>query len=246
MQKSAWRFRFKYKAGKNQKDNVNKMSSDSAYFARVLPIARLLIEASRGDFERIPDDYSDHLYHEYEDGCVSLVPAISRFTLTDEIENWELDEAIELISKVEPYFWPDLADIESVDVVSLVREPEFLESEDFVEDNLGTSEKVQRVLASVIQSVFEEKVDAIRDKSGDFPSLKNNFLQDKDGTFSGTFKFDNFKFLFEILPTEMGWVCTYRLDEKSLDGLKGSGNISKAEAKKQKQFKKNFRYKGWK
>jgi len=44
----------------------------------------------------------------------------------------------------------------------------------------------------------------------------------------------------------MGWVCTYRLDEKSLDGLKGSGNISKAEAKKQKQFKKNFRYKGWK
>ena len=222
------------------------MSSDSAYFAKVLPIARLLIEASRGDFERIPDDYSDHLYHEYEDGCVSLVPAISRFTLTDDIENWELDEAIELISKVEPYFWPDLADIESVDVVSLIRGPEFSESEDFVEDNLGTSEKVQRVLASVIQSVFKEKVDAIRDKSGNFPSLKNNFLQDKDGTFSGTFKFDSYKFLFEILPTEVGWVCTYRLDENSLDGLKHSGNIAKAEGKRQRRLKKNFRYKGWK
>jgi hypothetical protein len=222
------------------------MSSDSAYFAKVLPIARLLIEASRGDFERIPDDYSDHLYHEYEDGCVSLVPAISRFTQTDELENWELDEAIELISKVEPYFWPDLADIESVDVLSLVREPEFLESEDFVEDNLGTSDKVQRVLSSVIESVFGEKVDTIRDRSGKFPSTKNNFLQDKDGTFSGTFKFNNYQFLFEILPTELGWVCTYRLDEKSLDGLGGGRNGNISNSKKSKQHKRNVRFKGWK
>jgi hypothetical protein len=197
------------------------MSSDSAYFAKAVPIARLLIETSRGDFASIPENYSEHLFHEYEDGCISLLPSLPKFEVSDDMENWEIDEAIELISKVEPEFWPDLKDIECVDVYGLLNEgclqnPHQI---DYVEDNLGTSEKVQRVVKAVIESVFGGEVNSIRDRNNNFPSAKNNFLQDSEGTFVGTFKHKDYTFLFEIAPTEKGWLCTYRLNEKSLDKI---------------------------
>ena len=203
------------------------MPSDSAYFAKVVPIARLLIEASKGDFCSIPSEYSDHLYHEYDDGCVSLAPSLSKFEPYEEMENWELDEAIELLSKVEPYFWPDVEDIASVDVRALLncKTGHVGDMLDYVEDNLGTSEKVQKVLKVVIEDVFGDKVSSIRDRNNNYPSPSNNFLQDKDGTFVGTFKFNTLRFLFEVLPTERGWVCTYRLDEPSLDSLEKPENM---------------------
>ena len=224
------------------------MTSDSAYFAKAVPIARLLIETSKGDFSCIPDNYSEHLYHEYEDGTISLLPSLSKFEVHDFMENWEIDEAIELISKVEPEFWPDIEDIEKVDVSHLLElnkegEESGKDGIEFVEDNLGTSEKTQRVLKGVIESVFGAKIDSIRDRANNYPSPKNNFLQDKDGTFTGTFKFDGLRFLFEIAPTERGWVCTYRLDEKSLDSLDKSG---KAQKDKRTFRARTVRAKRWK
>lgn len=222
------------------------MSSDSAYFTKALPIARLLIEVSKGNFDNVPEEYYDYLYHEYRDGCISLAPGISKFDYHEDLENWELDEAIELISKVKPSFWPDLEDIESIDVPSLLdyhSDNIGSNSEDFVEDNLGTSDKVQKVLSAVIESVFGDRVDSLRDRSGNYPSPKNNFLQDNDGTFSGTFKHNDLVFLFEVAPTELGWICTYRLSEKSLDSIKRPESTEKESAPK--KSRKHIRRRGW-
>lgn len=225
------------------------MNPDSAYLAKALPMARLLYEASHGDFECVPENYSEHFSHCFQDGDVSLLSAFSKFSAEDELENWELDEAIELLSKVEPDFWPDPESIEHLDLGGIFSNgDEEIEDRsekgelEFVEDNLSSSEKVQKVISAVIHSVFGEKVDTIRDRSGNFPSPKNNFLQDEDGTFSGTFKYDNYKFLFEILPTEQGWVCTYRMDEKSLDSLERNTDIKNT--KKSSQRRK-VRHRGW-
>ena len=204
-------------------------------------MARLLYEASHGDFECVPENYSEHFKHCFQDGDVSLLSAFSKFSMDGELENWELDEAIELLSKVEPDFWPDPESIEHLDLGGIFSNGGE-ETLDFVEDNLSSSERVQKVLSAVIYSVFGEKVDAIRDKSGGYPSPKNNFLQDEDGTFSGTFKFDSYKFLFEILPTEQGWVCTYRMDEKSLDSLEKNTDIKN---KKQAPQHRKVRHRGW-
>jgi hypothetical protein len=170
-----------------------------------------------------------------------LLSAFSKFSIDGELENWELDEAIELLSKVEPDFWPDPESIEHLDLGGIFSNGQE-ESLDFVEDNLSSSERAQKVLSAVIYSVFGEKVDTIRDRSGNFPSSTNNFLQDEDGTFSGSFKFDKYKFLFEILPTEQGWVCTYRMDEKSLDSLEK--NTDTKNTKKSPQHRK-VRNRGW-
>ena len=217
------------------------MNPDSAYLAKALPMARLLYEASHGDFECVPENYSEHFSHCFQDGDVSLLSAFSKFSAEDVLENWELDEAIELLSKVEPDFWPDPGSIEHLDLGGIFSDGNG-ETLDFVEDNLSSSERVQKVLSAVIYSVFGEKVDTIRDKSGGYPSPKNNFLQDGDGTFSGSFKFDKYKFLFEILPTEQGWVCTYRMDEKSLDSLERNTDIKNT--KKSPQHRK-VRHRGW-
>jgi hypothetical protein len=172
---------------------------------------------------------------------VSLLSAFSKFSVSSELENWELDEAIEMLSKVEPEFWPDPESIERLDLGAI-----FLDNQDetfeFVEDNLGSSEKAQKVILAVIHSVFGETVNTIRDKSGNYPSPRNNFLQDKDGTFSGTFGFEGFKFLFEILPTEQGWVCTYRMSEKSLDSLE---KLTDTKGTKKSQQHRKVRHRGW-
>jgi len=217
------------------------MNPDSAYLAKALPMARLLYEASRGDFECVPETYSEHFSHCFQDGDVSLLSAFSKFSIDGELENWELDEAIELLSKVEPDFWPDPESIEHLDLGGIFSN-EQEESLDFVEDNLSSSERAQKVLSVVIYSVFGEKVDTIRDRSGNFPSPKNSFLQDEDGTFSGTFKYGDYKFLFEVIPTEQGWVCTYRMDEKSLDSLEKNTDIKNK--KKAPQHRK-VRNRGW-
>lgn len=200
------------------------MQSDSSYLYNCEKSIRTLLDATHGDWRAIPQHYLEYFHHEYSDGDVSLIPAINTFSNTDFLDIWELEEATELLSKVDPNTWPDVEDVVSIDV------PKLLEFDDrpisldlagweFVEDNLGTSEIVQKALKGVIESVFGKGISQVRSKTGQYPSAKNNFLLEKDGTFAGTFKFEEFSFEFEIAPTEKGWICTYRLDEKSLDKL---------------------------
>lgn len=218
------------------------MLSDAAYFSKISPIARLLIESSKGDFAAIPENYADFLYHEFDDGDISLMGTLPKFQSEGGLESWELDEIFDLLSKVDPEKWPFPEDIHSIDADGLLRyqfeECNELNEWDFIEDNLGASEKVQKVLKAVIQSVFGAPVSSIRDYKDKFPSPKNNFLQSKDGTFEGTFKYEDLKFLFEVTPTESGWICSYRLTEKSLDELGGSGGAGT-------KTKKSFRQRGW-
>lgn len=195
------------------------MSSDSSYLYSCEKNLRLLLEATNGDWASIPQNYLDHFHHEYSDGDISLIPAVNSFTNTDFLEIWQVEEAAEMLIKVGPHEWPDFDSIESIDVSSLLSKEDEDTEWDYVEDNLGTSEKVQKALKGVIESVFGTGISQIRSKTGQFPSAKNHFLLENDGTFSGIFKFEDFTFEFEIAPTERGWLCTYRLDEKSLDRL---------------------------
>ena len=188
---------------------------DEAYQAKLLPVVRLLWEASKGDPSAIPADYCEHLYHCYSDGCVSLAPAVSKVEDYSELEPEEIEEAIEILGRVNPSDWPYIGDIESVSVEELLRvydedatDPEGF---NFVEDNLGTAEKVEKVLIEVISSVFGAKVSTIRSEKGYFANPKNNFLQEDDGTFAGTFEYDGKKFMFEVAPAEDGWLATYRM-----------------------------------
>lgn len=194
--------------------------ADAAYTAKYLGIARMLWQASQGDPSSIPADYCEHLNHTYVDGSISLVPLLNRFDYSESVEDFELEEAIELLGKVSPEDWPNVEDIEGVSVEELLRIYDEDASEfDFVEDNLGTAEKVEKVLIEAISSVFGDKVSTIRSEKGYFANPKNNFLQDDDGTFAGTFTYDGNKYLFEVYPQEDGWSVTYRLHWKDVEKL---------------------------
>lgn len=199
------------------------MQSDSAYLAQCPKMVSLLLEASDGKAYAIPQHYLDNFHHLFVDGDISLVPAISKFDCGEFLEDFQVEEVIESLTKVNPTHWPDYDSIESVNLDLMYCDNDGTEDAllfSYVEDNLGTSEKVQRVLKAVIESVFKSEVVSIRDRAGNFPSPKNNFLQEKDGTFSGIFKHENFSFYFEIVPTESGWICTYRTTEGTLDSVK--------------------------
>lgn len=197
------------------------MSSDSAYISQYRRLLPLLLETCDGNPGDIPQNYLDNFHHNYSDGDISLVPAFSALSGTEFAEFWHIEEAAELLSKVNPDHWPECEDIASIDLDALLKEDCEGGSEnlEFVEDNLGTAEKTEKVLKTVLESVFGKGVSSIRDRAGNYPSQKNNFLQEDDGTFSGTFKCENHVFMFEIAPTEGGWISTYRLTEKSLDAL---------------------------
>lgn len=218
------------------------MQSDSAYLAQYPAMMNLLLEASGGDFARIPSNYLENFNHEYSDGDISFLPAVSKLKNTDFAESWQTEEAIEFLSKVNPQEWPNPEDVESIDYEKLFQSEQ--RDWDFVEDNLGTSEKVEKVLKAVLESVFGKGVSSIRDHSGSFPSPRNNFLQEEDGTFSGTFKYYKHEFVFEIAPTEKGWLCTYRLGEKSLDELEEPAFKGKEDQKKQMN-PKTVRTRSW-
>lgn len=222
------------------------MSSDAAYAAKVLPAARTLWNAAQGDRSRIADFYVECLEHNYSDGFVSLVPAIFAFNDTDTLEDWQFDEAVELLSRVNPEHWPDLEDIDSVDPEGLLAEFDTGDKEpEFVEDNLGSSDAVQSTLQRVIESVFGDKVTEIRSAKGHYPSPDNDFLQLEDGTFAGTFKHDKYKFDFEIAPTENGWLCTYRLNAKSLSEVPRNPTKEGQQKGKKEYQNRKVRFRGW-
>ncbi len=196
---------------------------DSAYQAKYLGIARLLWQASEGDPSRIPRDYAEHLNHRFVDGDISLGSLLPLVEDYSEMEDFEIEEAIELLGKVSPEDWPNLEEIQSVSLEEFLRihdnDAEDTEGYNFVEDNLNTAEKVEKVLIEVISSVFGDRVSTIRSEKGYYASPKNNFLQEDDGTFAGTFQYDGNKYIFEVAPAEDGWLCTYRMHWDALDKL---------------------------
>jgi hypothetical protein len=218
--------------------------ADAAYQAKYLPMARLLWDASQGVPQDIPSDYCEHLHHKYIDGDISLVPLLSKFDYTEGLEDSEVEEAIEMLGKVCPNDWPNLEDIEGVSVEELLRiYDEDASSLDFVEDNLSTAEKVEKVLIEVISSVFGDRVSEIRSEKGYFANPKNNFLQEEDGTFAGTFKHGDNKFIFEVAPAEDGWLCTYRMHWDSLEKLPP---IPQQDDQSKTDYTRKVRNRGWK
>jgi len=217
---------------------------DSAYTAKYLGIARMLWEASEGDPLSIPADYCEHLRHEYVDGDISLVSLLNKFDYTEGLEDFEIEEAIEMLGKVRPEDWPNVEDIEGVSVEDLLHVYDENASEfDFVEDNLSTAEKVEKVLIEVISSVFGDRVSTVRSEKGYYANPKNNFLQEDDGTFAGTFEYDGNKFLFEVAPAENGWLCTYRMHWDSIDKLPP---INQSDDETQTDYTRHVRHRGWK
>ncbi len=217
---------------------------DSAYQAKYLGIARLLWESSGGCPENIPSNYAEHLNHTYSDGSVSLVGLLPKFDYTEGLEDFEVEEAIEMLGRVNPEDWPLAEDIEGVSVEELLR---VYDKDacgfDFVEDNLSTAERVEKVLTEVISSVFGDRVSTIRSEKGYFANPKNNFLQEDDGTFAGTFMYDGNKFLFEVAPVEDGWLCTYRMHWDSVDKLPP---IPQQDDKNNNDYTRKVRNRGWK
>lgn len=219
---------------------------DGAYQSKYLAVARMLWDASKGDPGSIPDSYCEHLSHQYSDGSVSLVSLLNRFEIEGDLEDYEFDEAVEILGRVNPEDWPFVEDVEGVDVEELLHiyDEDATPVQDFVEDNLGASDSTQKILTQVLESVVGGKVSQIRDPSGHYPGPLNNFLQEEDGTFSGTFHHEDYKFDFEIAPTESGWLCTYRLNATSLGKVPASPAKEKRSAKKKKQ-ERRIRARGW-
>jgi hypothetical protein len=218
---------------------------DAAYSARYLSIARLLWQASEGDPSRIPRDYAEHLNHSFVDGDISLgslLPLVEDYSELDEVE---IEEAIEMLGKVNPDDWPLLEDIKGVSLSDFLRAFDDGEEEEynFVEDNLSTAEKVEKVLIEVISSVFGDRVSTVRSEKGYFANPKNNFLQEEDGTFAGTFMFGDHKFIFEVYPDEQGWGVTYRLHWDALNALPPKHDEDREEVT---DYTRRVRHRGWK
>jgi hypothetical protein len=217
---------------------------DAAYQAKYLGMARLLWQASEGDPSRIPSNYAEHLNHTYVDNDISLVGLLPKLEEFSELEDYEVEEAIEMLGKVSPEDWPNVEDIEGISAEELLRLYDEDASEfDFVEDNLSTAEKVEKSLIEVISSVFGDKVSTIRSEKGYFANPKNNFLQEDDGTFAGTFMYDGNKFMFEVAPAEDGWLCTYRMHWDSVDKLPP---IPDEDKKDVNDYTRRVRHRGWK
>jgi len=216
-----------------------------SYQAKYIAVARLLWDASNGIPGDIPQDYCEHLDHEYEDGDISLVSLLSKFESYSEMEDFEVDEAIEILGKVNPDDWPAVEDIEGISLEEVLRiyDQDATPGFDFVEDNLSTSDKVEKVLIETISSVFGDKVSTIRSEKGYYANPKNNFLQEEDGTFAGTFMYDNKKFLFKVFPDEDGWSVTYRLHWDSQDKLPP---IPDSDNPKKTNYTRQVRNRGWK
>jgi hypothetical protein len=193
---------------------------DSAYTQKYVAVAKMLWDASSGDPSSIPRNYTEHLDHKYLDGDISLAGLISRFDNFEGLENYELEEAIEMLGKVNPGDWPYPDEVESVDVEGLLRVyDEDASSLEYMEAPGTTSEKAELVLRHAIESVWGDIVDKVRSDSGKYPDEDNQYLQQPDGSYKGSFEYDGKKFDFVIEPDDVGWTLQYRMATKSLDAL---------------------------
>jgi hypothetical protein len=193
---------------------------DGAYSARYLAVAKTLWDASEGEPARIPSNYADHLRHEYRDGDISLAHLLPKFENTEGLEDFEVEEAIEMLGKVNPKDWPFANEVEYVDVGAMMRVyDEDASLVDFAETPGTTSEKAELVLRHAIESVFGDTVDKVRSTSGKYPDENNQYLQQPDGSYKGTFEYDGKKFDFTISPDESGWTVQYRMIASAFDNL---------------------------
>jgi hypothetical protein len=219
--------------------------ADFSYTQYYNQVAQLLLQGSEGNFSSLPEHYIDSLEHVFSDGDISLVSAIFQSDGLSELTPEQVDEVLEILHKVNPSEYPDSEAILQFNAGDLLS-PEWQEEQefDYVEDNLGTAEKTEKVLKAAIESIFRDSIHSIRDQKGKFPSVDNNFLQQGDGTFAGVFSHGNFKFAFEVTPTEKGWVCTYRMDESSLDSLP-KRLVDAAKTDTSKKVTRPVRSRGW-
>jgi len=193
---------------------------DAAYQARYLGVAQTLLQATGGRPSDIPQHYAAHLDFTYSDGDISMVSLLPKITNISELEDYEIDEVLGLLSKVHPNDWPYDHDVESVDVEALLRVyDEDACSQNFAETPGTTSERAELVLRHAIESVFGDLVEKVRSTSGQFPDEGNQYLQQPDGSYKGSFEYQGNKFEFTIEPDEMGWTVQYRMTAKSLDSL---------------------------
>ena len=215
---------------------------DKAFQTKYLPTALLLWEASQGCPESIPSDYARHLSHTFVDGDLSMGSLLNKVEDYSELEDFELEEALEALGKVSPEDWPNFEDIQSISLEEVLRiYDEDASGFDFVEDNLSTAERTEKVLIEVISSVFGDKVSTIRSEKGYYASPKNNFLQADDGTFEGTFEYDGKKFIFEVAPVEDGWLCTYRMHWNTFKDLPPKTHKTEEE----KDHTRRVRHRSW-
>ena len=197
---------------------------DVAYQARYIPVARMLWQASEGKPENIPGHYLAHLEHTYSDGHISLAGLLNKIDYSEQLEDYELEEVIEMLGKVQPGDWPAPADILSIDAPSMLRIHDANDESggfDFVETETPgtTSEKAEKVLRHAIESVFGDKVQKVRSAKGEYPDEENGYLQEANGAFKGTFEFDGKDFDFTLEPDEAGWTLQYRMTASSFDSL---------------------------
>jgi hypothetical protein len=222
--------------------------SDAAYLARILPVVRTLWEATEGDLANIPDNYAEHLHHTYTDGDVSLVPLLPVLRGTEELEAQEIEEAIEMLCKVNPEDWPYADDITEVDAAALlgIYDEDATQDFDFVEDNLGTSVTVEKALRAILESVVGESIEKVRAKGGGYFHQGNKFGQAEDGTWEGAFTQGDADFDFEIFPSESGWTVTYRLTAEALDNLPPVPPEHLPEEERKQNYNRPRRTRGWK
>jgi hypothetical protein len=199
-------------------------SLDSQYQTQALRAVQTLLQGSGGIFARIPESYAKHLAHNYSDGSISLLSKIDTFTFSPELEDWQIEEAIETLSKADPADWPTLNDIESIDLDSVYYgdrgTPRFDNFEDFAEvSDMEYGNRVAKMFKAAIESVFGQEVDSVGTSKGEPPSKNNQYCKDGD-CFRGTFDHDGKKFTFELVRDENDeWHLAYRLDKASRDKL---------------------------
>ena len=213
---------------------------DGAYTQKYVAVAKMLLDASGGDPARIPGHYAEHLRHEYNDGDISLAYLLPKFEPVDSLEDYEIEEAIEILGKVNPSDWPYPEDIEIVSTEELLRVyDEDSSFSDFAETPGTTSEKAELVLRHAIESVFGDTVDKVRSTSGKYPDQDNDYLQQPGGSYKGMFEYDGKKFDFQLEPDEMGWTLQYRMTASAFDGLPPITDMDG-------QTEESSRNKGWK
>ena len=213
---------------------------DGAYTQKYVTVAKMLLDASGGDPARIPGHYTEHLDHRYMDGDISLAGLISKFDNFEGLEDYELEEAIEMLGKVSPNDWPYPEDIETINTEELLRVyDEDASTSDFAETPGTTSEKAELVLRHAIESVFGDTVDKVRSTSGKYPDENNDYLQQPDGSYKGMFEYDGKKFDFQLEPDEMGWTLQYRMTASAFDNLPPITDMDG-------QVEESSRNRGWK
>ena len=213
---------------------------DSAYTQKYVAVAKMLWDASSGNPSSIPRNYTEHLDHRYMDGDISLAGLISKFDNFEGLEDYELEEAIEMLGKVNPNDWPYSADVEGVNTEELLKVyDEDASFSNFAETPGTTSERAELVLRHAIDSVFGDTVDKVRSDSGKYPDVDNQYLQQPDGSYKGSFEYDGKKFDFQLEPDELGWTLQYRMTAKTFDSLPPITDMDS-------QTEESSRNRGWK